>query len=108
MSEQVAELSESNFQQEAVESETPVLVDFWAPWCGPCRAMTPAIEQLATKHDGKLKVVKVNVDENQSLAVKFNVTAVPTLVLIKGGQTLKQTVGGKSLQDLETFVSDAL
>lgn len=108
MSDQIAEISESNFETEALQSETPVLVDFWAPWCGPCRAMTPAIEKLAETHNGKLKVVKVNVDENQSLAMKYNVTAVPTLVLFKGGQTVKQTVGGKSLQDLEAFVQEAV
>jgi len=108
MSGPITDLSEATFESEALQSEVPVLVDFWAPWCGPCRAMTPAIEEVATRHDGKLKVVKVNVDENQSLAFKYNVSSIPTLVLIKGGKVVKQEIGAKSLKDLETFVKDGM
>lgn len=82
-----------NWQEEVLSSSTPVLVDFWAEWCGPCRALTPILEDLAKDFDGKLKIVKVNVDENPDLASEFGVRSIPTLLVFKGGQLKGQMVG---------------
>lgn len=87
------EIKESSFDQEVLNSEKPVLVDFWAPWCGPCRSMAPVIEELAKEYDGRVKVAKVNVDENQSLATRFKIMSIPTLLMFKGGQVVDQVVG---------------
>ncbi|MGQ9574476.1 MAG: thioredoxin [Thermoguttaceae bacterium] len=89
----VRELSESSFAAEVLESAEPVLVDFWAPWCGPCRAVAPVVEQLASENAGKLKVAKLNVDENQNLAAKYNVTSIPTLMIFHNGEVVDRFVG---------------
>ena len=83
----------SNWNDEVVKSSIPVVVDFWAPWCGPCRMVSPVIEKLSEKYSGQLKVVKVNVDENQELAMKFGVMSIPTIMLFKNGQELDQAIG---------------
>lgn len=87
------ELSESTFEQEVLQSTQPVLVDFWAPWCGPCRSMAPIIDELSTEFAGRAKVAKVNVDENRALAARFGVMSIPTLVFFKNGQVVDQIVG---------------
>ncbi len=92
----VAELSETNFQSEVLESQQPVLVDFWAPWCAPCRAIAPIIEELATGNAGKIKVAKINVDQNQSLAANYDVQNIPTLLVFKNGQEVDRFVGVSS------------
>jgi thioredoxin 1 len=86
-------LDEKNFEAEVIKSSTPVLVDFWAEWCGPCKMIGPIIDQLAVELQGKLKVAKVNVDEAPQLAGQFNVMSIPTLLVFKGGQAVDQIVG---------------
>ncbi len=92
MSEKIANLSADTFKN-TVNSSVPVLVDFWAPWCGPCKAIAPILEELATELDGKLKITKVNVDENDAIAAEFGIRAIPTMLLFKGGQVAEQFVG---------------
>jgi thioredoxin 1 len=92
-SENVIKLSSSNFDTEVSNSTIPVLVDFWAPWCGPCIQLSPVIDEIATERVGKAKVAKVNVDENPELAGKFRINSIPALVFFKGGQPAGQLVG---------------
>jgi len=87
-----------NFDQEVIQSTIPVLVDFWAPWCGPCKAISPSVDALATEMPEKLKVVKVNVDEAQEIAGRFGVISIPTLLLIKGGEVVETLRGNQSKQ----------
>ena len=87
------QLNEMNFEQEVVNSTIPVLVDFWAPWCGPCQMMGPVVEQLSEELEGKVKVCKVNVDENGALAEKFDVMSIPNFKLFKNGQVAGETLG---------------
>lgn len=92
-SDAVFEFTDDNFAAEAMESDQPVLVDFWAEWCGPCRALTPVIEELANDYAGRAKVGKLDVDSNRNVAAKFNVMSIPTVIVLKGGQLSKQFVG---------------
>ncbi len=92
MSDKIANLTNDSFQS-ALTSPVPVLVDFWAPWCGPCKAIAPILEELATELDGKLKIAKVNVDEADTIAGKFGIRAIPTMLLFKGGQVADTYVG---------------
>lgn len=87
------EVNESNFQQEVLESSIPVLVDFWAPWCMPCRMLAPTIEKLAEENQGKLKVCKLNTDENQYIAAQLGIQGIPTLIVFKDGKEVGRTVG---------------
>lgn len=93
MSVKIVEGTDSNWEQEVDKAKVPVVVDFWAPWCGPCRMVSPVIEKLAEKYSDKLKVVKVNVDNNQALAMKFNIMSIPTIMIFKEGKTLDQAIG---------------
>jgi thioredoxin 1 len=88
----------ANFEQEVIQSTLPVLVDFWAPWCGPCKAISPSVDALATEMADQLKVVKVNVDEAQEIAGKYGVISIPTLLLIKGGEVVETLRGNQSKQ----------
>lgn len=93
MSEEIVQGSDATFEQEVLKSEVPVLVDFWAPWCLPCRMIAPAVEEIAKEHAGKLKMVKVNVDDNPKTSQLYSILSIPTLILFKGGD-VKETVVG--------------
>lgn len=89
----VVTLKDSNFDQEVLKSDTPVLVDFWAVWCGPCKAIAPVVEDLAAKYKGKLKVAKMDVDENQVVAQQYGIRSIPTLLFFKGGRVVDTVIG---------------
>ena len=108
MSGTVTDVTDNNFQAEVVESEVPVLVDFWAPWCGPCRRVSPVVEEIASERGDALKVVKLNIDENQQTAVKFNVMSIPTLMLFKHGELKKTVIGAYPKKKLEEELEPAL
>jgi thioredoxin 1 len=93
-------LDDSNFEKEVTNCDQTVLVDFWAPWCGPCKMISPLLDEIATEKAGSVKVAKVNVDENQSLSVKYNVRAIPALLFFKNGQLRDQIVGMTTRKDL--------
>ncbi|MGC1307474.1 MAG: thioredoxin [Phormidesmis sp.] len=88
-----AQVTDSTFKQEVLENEAPVLVDFWAPWCGPCRMVAPVVDEISEQYDGKVKVVKVNTDENPSVASQYGIRSIPTLMIFKGGQRVDMVVG---------------
>src|SRR5438132_14135974 len=105
----VVELTTDNWVQEVVESDQPVLVDFWAPWCGPCRALAPTIDKLAAQYAGKVKVGKLNTDENPETAVKYGITGIPQVLLFKGSdQPVERVVGLTSQGALEKLINRVL
>lgn len=97
-------ITRENFENEVMKSDIPVLIDFWAPWCGPCRMMGPIIEQLAEEYEGKAKVGKVNVDEEGELSQAFGVMSIPTIVLVKDGKVVKQAVGARPKAEVEAML----
>lgn len=96
-------LTDKNFDEEVVKSDIPILIDFWAVWCGPCQMQNPILEEIAREYDGKVKIGKLNVDENPASAGKYGVISIPTLILFKGGQIVKQMIG---VQSKETLVEE--
>src|ERR1700681_4815595 len=92
----MVELNDTNFEQEVLKSDQPVLVDFWATWCAPCRRMTPTVESIASEYAGRAKVGKLNVDENLSVTGRYNIRGIPTLILFKNGEVQEQSVGATS------------
>lgn len=97
-------LTEVNFENEVLKSDKPVLVDFWATWCGPCRMLSPVISELAEEYEGRVKVGKVNVDEQQELAMKYRVASIPTVILFKDGQPVQTSVGARPKVQLEAML----
>ncbi|EFA72585.1 thiol reductase thioredoxin [Cylindrospermopsis raciborskii CENA303] len=87
------QVTDASFKQEVIDSDIPVLVDFWAPWCGPCRMVAPVVDEIATQYEGQLKVVKMNTDENPDVASKYGIRSIPTLMIFKGGQKVDMVVG---------------
>ncbi len=105
MSDNVKEISSENFNQEVLESDLPVLVDFWAEWCGPCKQLAPTVEDVANEMIGSIKVCKMDVDSNQDLAVQFGVRSIPTLLIFKNGEVASTQIGAISKQQLEEFIA---
>jgi thioredoxin 1 len=102
------EFSDSTFDRDVLNSDVPVLVDFWAEWCGPCRQMTPTIDALATDYAGRVKVGKVNVDENTQIAARYNIRGIPTLLVFKGGRVVEQLVGARGKADVQKVLDSHL
>jgi len=108
MSEKVLHITDKSFDLEVLRSDVPVLVDFWATWCAPCRAIAPIVEEMAETYSGKVKVAKVNVDENQSTPAQYNIRGIPTLLLFKDGQVREQLVGAASRDVIENLIKKHL
>ncbi|MCB0359128.1 MAG: thioredoxin [Bdellovibrionales bacterium] len=104
----VMEIDDDSFEQEVLKSDLPVLVDFWAPWCGPCRSIAPVIEELANEYHGKLKVAKINVDNNPQSPSHFHVRGIPNLILFKNGQLADQIVGAVAKQEIVNAIQKVI
>ncbi len=101
-------LTETNFSDEVLKSAVPVLVDFWAEWCGPCKMIAPVLDELAGEYSGKLKIGKVNIDEHQQVAINYGIQSIPTLLFVKNGQVVEQVVGSRGKRDLKASIDRVL
>ncbi len=102
------EVSDANFESEVIKSDLPVLVDFWAPWCGPCRMVAPLVEELADEYSGKVKFVKLNTDDNIQTASRYGIRSIPTLLVFKGGKAVEQVIGFRPKSELKRTLDKAL
>jgi thioredoxin 1 len=107
-SEKILEMTDAQFESDVLKAEGPVLVDFWASWCGPCKAIAPVLDQLAEEFDGKVTIAKVNVDENPSTPGQYGVRGIPTMILFKDGNIVDQLVGAVPKNQIETLLNKAL
>ena len=107
-SDKILELSDAQFEADVLKSDTPVLVDFWATWCAPCKAIAPVLDQLAEEYDGKIKIGKVNVDENPATPGQYGVRGIPTMILFKDGEIVDQLVGAVPKNQIESLLEKAL
>ena len=105
-SENVLEFTDGNFESDVVQSYLPVLVDFWAEWCQPCKMLTPTIEELATEYEGKVKIGKVDTDSNREVSIKYGVSAIPTIMLFNGGEVVKKFVGLTSKDQFQAALNE--
>jgi thioredoxin 1 len=103
-----ADTSDATFDADVIQNDTPVLVDFWAPWCGPCRMVAPIVEELSSEYDGRVKFVKLNTDENPGIASKYGIRSIPTLLVFKGGEVAGQIVGFRPKSDLQKRIEAVL
>jgi len=102
------DVTDAEFEQEVLKADLPVLVDFWAPWCGPCRMVAPIVEELAQEYDGRVKFVKVNTDDNVDTAVRYGIRSIPTLLVFKGGAPVAQVIGFRPKSELKKVLEKAL
>jgi len=102
------EINDSSFKSEVSESQIPVLVDFWAPWCGPCKMVAPVLEEISKEYEGKVKVVKLNVDESPNTATEFGIRSIPTLIMFKDGKVFEQTIGVQSKENIKQMIDKSL
>ena len=108
MGEQIVHLSDSSFEQEVLQSDVPVLVDYWAEWCGPCKMIAPLLDEIATEYQGKLKVAKLNIDENSGTPPQYGIRGIPTLMIFKNGSAAATKVGALSKGQLKEFIDGSL
>ena len=104
----IIETNDSDFESEVLKADIPVLVDFWAPWCGPCKAIAPILEQISDEQGDKIKIVKVNVDDNQKYAVDFGIKSIPTLLIFNKGELKNQIIGAIPKADIEKLIMDVI
>jgi thioredoxin 1 len=108
MSENILTLTDDSFEADVLQSDTPVLVDYWAEWCGPCKMIAPVLEEIAEEYEGKLKVAKLNIDQNEATAPKYGVRGIPTLMIFKGGNVEGTKVGALSKSQLTAFIDSTI
>ena len=108
MSENVIEFNDQNFDSDVLEAGTPVLVDFWAVWCGPCKAIAPIVEEIANEYNGKVKVGKMDVDRNNQVAMRYGIRSIPTLLVFNNGEVVDQVIGNVGKESIESMLNKAL
>ena len=104
----VIEITDNSFQKDVLDSDIPVLVDFWAPWCGPCKMLAPTLEEISEENSGKIKIVKINVDDNQKMAAKFGIKSIPTMIIFNKGELKNQIVGSLPKQEIEKAILEEI